>query len=357
MDNRTRFLKTLRFEAVDHPPLTAGGPWAATLARWRREGLPEGADLGEFLGLEPLPMRPVGVETLLHPPFRETVLEQCGDYVVKINARGVKERNYRDGSGMPEFLEYPIRGPADLTWLRERLDPDAGGRVRADWLDDARRMRRDGALVFCNGGMYFAFLNEHMGTERLMYAYFDCPDFVHAVNDRLCALCEKALAAVLPRFQLDYVGYHEDMAYKNGPMISPEMFGEFLAPYYRRVQATARPAGVDLHVMDSDGDIRKLIPLWLECGVNVFGPLEAAAGMDVVALRAEYGRAIGMLGGFDKRILAAGREEIRRELERLRPVIEGGGYICGCDHGVPPDVPFENYRCFVDGLKAIYGVR
>ena len=108
--------------------------------------------------------------------------------------------------------------------------------------------------------------------------------------------------------------------------------------------------------MDSDGDIRQLIPLWLECGVNLFVPLEVAAGMDVVALRAEYGKDVLMMGGFDKRILAAGRHEITRELERIRPVIEGGGYIPGCDHGIPHDVSFENYCCFIDGLKVIYGM-
>ena len=109
--------------------------------------------------------------------------------------------------------------------------------------------------------------------------------------------------------------------------------------------------------MDSDGDIRELIPLWLECGINCFLPLEVAAGMDVVKLRAQYGRDVLMIGGFDKRILAQDKQEIRQELERIRPVIEGGGYIPNCDHGVPHDVPFENVCFFVEYLKSIYGMR
>jgi len=357
MDNRTRFLKTMRFEPVDHPPLTAGEAWASTIARWRQEGLPEGVDLNEYFGLEDFAARPVGIETLLYPPFEEKIIEETGDYVVKINARGVKERNYKHGNSMPQHLEYPIKGPADLAWLRERLNPRQPGRVRQDWLAAARRMRDEGRLLFCNGGTYFAFLNEHMGTAALMPAYFDAPDFIHEVNDMLCTLCEHALNIVLPEFNLDYIGYHEDMAYKNGPLISPAMVREFMTPYYKRIARIADPHGIDIRWMDSDGDIRQLIPLWLECGINLFAPLEVAAGMDVVALRAEYGRSILMMGGFDKRILAAGKEEIRRELERIRPVIEGGGYIPGCDHAIPHDVSWENYCCFIEGLKTIYGMR
>jgi hypothetical protein len=128
VDNRTRFLKTMRFEAVDHPPVVNSGPWGQTLARWRQEGLPVGVGLDEYFGLEPLPMRPIGIETLLNPSFEEKVLEETGDYVVKINARGIKERNFRHGMSMPEFLDYPIHGPADLEWLRRKLDPADRGR-------------------------------------------------------------------------------------------------------------------------------------------------------------------------------------------------------------------------------------
>lgn len=355
MDNRTRFLKTLRFETVDHPPLLNSGPWGSTLERWHREGLPEGVSLDQYFGIEPVRFAGSGVETLFVPTFEERILEDKGDYVIKINNQGIKERNFRNGGSMPEFLEYPIKSADDLPWLLERLNPATPGRIRPDWLATAKQRRSEGAILFSNGGMYFAFLNEHMGTEALLYTYFDRPDFIHAVNDRLCRLCEFAMETVLPSFPLDYIGYHEDMAFKNGPLISPDLFREFMTPYYRRIQKLGHT--VDIHYMDSDGDIRQLIPLWLECGINVFAPLEVAAGMDVVALRKEYGKAVRMIGGFDKRILASTPDRVRKELERIRPVIEGGGYIPGCDHGVPPDVPFENYRCFINTLKAMYGVK
>jgi len=358
MNTRERYLKTMQFQPVDHPPLLPpGGPWGTTLQRWRQEGLPGDMGLTEFFELESLSMRHVGIETVVYPPFEEEVIEETGKFVIKVNHRGVKVKDFRDGVSMSEFLEYPIKGREDLDWLTQRLDWNAPGRVQPGWLEDARRRQEAGEVMFCNGGMYFGFLNEHMGTEQLMYAYFESPDLVHRVNEMLCSLCENALDTVLPEFQLDQLGYHEDMAYKTASIISPQMFREFMTPYYKRVTKIAYEHGIDLHVMDSDGNITELIPLWLECGINTVLPVEVAAGMDVVELRSRYGKELRMMGGFDKRILASTKEAIREEVERLRPVIEEGGYIPSCDHGVPHDVPFENYAYLVQLLKRLYGVQ
>ena len=353
-----RWMRFLHYQSVDRPPfLLPGGPWGTTLKRWHAEGLPRGVSLEEHFGTDPHRCRHVGIETQFYPAFTERIIEETPDFVIKIDSHGVKVRNFHDESSMAEHLEYPIKSRADLAWLKERLSWTTPGRVRVEWQDEARARRAAGGLSLCNGGTYFAFLNEHMGTDRLMFAYVDDPDFVHEVNELLCILCEQALRTCVPTGLVDYIGYHEDMAYKNGSLISPAMFREFMTPCYQRIRALTVPAGLDLHMMDSDGDIRQLIPLWLEVGINSFTPCEVAAGMDVVALRREYGQAITMLGGFDKRILASDRAAIKAEVERLRPVIEGGGYLCSCDHGVPHDVSFANYSYLVECLRTICGVR
>ncbi len=356
MDPRTRWLNTMHFKPVDRPPLCPGEPWPTTRQRWEQEGLSPGADLCDYFGTDRISGRHIGIETVLYPPFQEKILEEGGEYIVKINNHGIKVKNFKDEVSMPEFLDYPIKEPNDLQWLKEKLNPHTPGRIQADWLAKARSMQADKQLLFCNGGMYFGFLNEHMGTEALMYAYADSPGFINAVNELQCSCCEMALKTALPKIKLDFIGYHEDMAYKNGPLISPAMFREFMTPYYKRITRLTDPHGIDIHFMDSDGDIRKLIPLWLECGINMFTPMEVAAGMDVVAIRKEYGHTVMMTGGFDKRILATSKDAIRREVERLRPVIEDGGYIPGCDHGVPHDISLDNFRHFVECLRTVYGM-
>ena len=356
LNNRERFLKTMRFESVDHPPLMLPGPWPETLERWHQEGLPQGVDLYEYFDIEPFVRKPIDYHWLFYPLFEEKVLEKTDEFTVMIDKSGVKIKIFNDHVSMPEHIEYPIKGPESMEWLGERLNPHTPGRCDPQWLAKAQQVQQRGEILYANGGMYFGFLNEHMGTEQLLPMYYDAPEFIHQVNELLCRLSEVALETSLPKIKLDYIGYHEDMAYKNGPLISPAMVREFMMPYYKRVIAIARQHQIDLHWLDSDGDIRELIPLWLECGINIFIPLEVAAGMDVVELRAEYGKSVGMIGGFDKRILASDKKAIKAELERIRPVIEGGGYMPDCDHSVPTDVSWENICCYVETLKGMYGI-
>ncbi len=352
---RERFLRTMRYQTVDHPPLVIPNPWSSARKRWESEGLPVGISLYEYFELPEPKIKHLKIETVLNPQFEEVVLDKTDDYVIKINSNGVKEKNFIDGSSMPEFLEYPIKGRESLDWLREKLDPNSAGRISADWLEHAQQSREDGALLLLNGGMYFGFLNEHMGTESLLMTYFDDPEFIHEVNDLLCSCCEHALK--LAGNEVDLIGYHEDMAYKNGSMISPDMFQEFMTPYYQRIGKFARNSSIDLQMLDSDGNIWELIPLWLKHGINILCPMEVAAGMDVVALRKEFGHELRMIGGFDKRILAAGESKIESELERIRSVIEDGGYIPTIDHGTPPDVSFENVCHYVRCMKTLFGIK
>lgn len=346
----------MNFQTVDHPPLILpGGPFKVTRQRWEQEGLPHGAELSDYFETESMPARSLAIDTLLRPAFEEKFLEETGEFITKIDGHGVTCRNFRDETSMSEHLEYPIKTPEDIDWLRQRLDLDTPGRIAPDWLSQAHAWRKQHTLTYINGGMYFAFLNEHMGTERLLLTYYDHPSFIHEVNELQCRLCEQALNTALPHFRPDRVGYHEDMGYKNGSLISPALFRETMTPYYKRISAITRAYGIDHHLMDSDGDIRELIPLWLDCGINAFTPLEVAAGMDVVALRREYGQQIKMEGGFDKRILASTKAQIKQEFERLAPVIDGGGYLISCDHAVPHNVPFENFAYLVELMKTHYG--
>jgi uroporphyrinogen decarboxylase len=95
--------------------------------------------------------------------------------------------------------------------------------------------------------------------------------------------------------------------------------------------------------MDSDGYVGELIPIWIESGFDVCDPMEVAAHNDLVACRREFGHAIAFRGGVDKRAMAKGGEALRAEIERIAPIVADGGYVPGCDHGVPADVSWANY--------------
>ena len=107
--------------------------------------------------------------------------------------------------------------------------------------------------------------------------------------------------------------------------------------------------------LDSDGDVRRLVPLWLDAGFNVMHPMEAAAGMDVRETRRQYGTRLGFLGGIDKRALARGRRTIDAEvIPKVREMLDtGGGLIAEVDHGIPPDVSFADFCYYRELVRSL----
>ena len=107
-------------------------------------------------------------------------------------------------------------------------------------------------------------------------------------------------------------------------------------------------------MLDTDGDFRKMIPLYLEAGVNAFYPFEVQSDVDVLALRRQYPRAFAAIGGLDKRALPRGEAAIAREVDgKVPPMLESGGYVPMLDHSVPFDVPLRLFRYFVERVRGV----
>jgi uroporphyrinogen decarboxylase len=113
---------------------------------------------------------------------------------------------------------------------------------------------------------------------------------------------------------------------------------------------------VDVVIVDCDGDITQLAPHWLEAGVNTMFPIEIGTwGADPYYFRKKYGKEMLLIGGVDKHLLAGPLDGISREVERLAPLVEEGGYIPTPDHRVPPDVPLKHYIHYLNEAKRVWG--
>ncbi len=189
MTERERFLKTMKYQPVDHPPIFIPGPWPLTRKIWEKQGLPQNVSLNEYFEISETNFESIAFDTLIYPPFEEKILEETDRFIIKINTRGVKEKNFKDDSSMPEWLEYPIKGRESLEWIREKLNPDNPKRLDPNWLEKAKKAKENGSILFLNGGEYFGFLNEHIGTEKLLTMYFDDPEIIHEINDLQCRCC------------------------------------------------------------------------------------------------------------------------------------------------------------------------
>jgi uroporphyrinogen decarboxylase len=137
----------------------------------------------------------------------------------------------------------------------------------------------------------------------------------------------------------------DDYATNENLIFSPAMFREFIKPCLRTVIGTIRKIQPDIKIMlHSDGAIADLIPEFIDLGVDVLHPLEPVSGLDVPAVKREYGQEIAFLGGIDiSRAMPGSISDVRRDVDRcLAALADGGGYILSPSNHLQQDVPPEN---------------
>ena len=353
MTSRERYLRVMRYGDFDRVPYIGGmGPWPETVERWKREGYdpqnppPFPTDRFEFRGGWFFPT----------PPFERRVIEEDAETVLYVNHEGILMRERRDQpySSMPQFVRFPVQTREGFrAFWKARMQPDMAARLGAGWREELRAQRkRDYPFIIISDrwGGFFGPLRNMTGVERLCELFYDDPALVEEMMDAVADFIIAMMGQVLDETDVDGYGFWEDMAYKTGPLISPQMVRGFMLPRYRRVVEFVRSRGVEFVLLDSDGDISSLIPVWLDAGINIIYPFEVQAGMDVVEVRRRYGRDLRLWYGIDKRALARGHEAIDAELARVEPLMREGGYIPAPDHSLPPDVPFPNYCYYMDRL-------
>ncbi|MBM3498646.1 MAG: hypothetical protein FJX74_08225 [Armatimonadetes bacterium] len=354
MSFREAFRAIMNFERADFLPQFEWGYWPATLERWRREGLPEGVQPWEHFGLTWYEHAPVNMG--LWPHFETELLRDEGETFVQRQWDGVIVRRRKDELSMPQWLEFPVKTRRDWDAVVERLDPHSPERYPADWPQRIEAWRtRDHLLTCgcCEVG-FFGWARALMGVENLLLAYHDDPALLHAMNRHHLDFLRTAMERELQEVEFDFAFIWEDMAYKSGPLIGPAMVREFMLPYYRELFDFLRAHGIRLILLDSDGDITQLIPLFTEVGVDGLLPFEVAAGHDVRRVREAHPR-LRILGGIDKRALALGRDAIDAELEAKLPfMFTRGGYLPSADHHIPPDVSLEAFAYYVERCRGMY---
>jgi uroporphyrinogen decarboxylase len=390
LNERERFLATMAFEPVDRVPLWEYDYWGETLRVWRAQGAPLQIGMTEGVNpqvekqkkgvwnpfssylLPPLVIEPgvsagfqmdsglrrVPLNAFISPTFEYQVLKVKGDEIISRDERGHIRRDLRGQDGVSNIIKPLVADREDWERVKaERLQLSIVGRLPPDWPQLKEDFRsRDYPLAI---GGHSALAGFHvparylMSTEGLLYGLHDQPELVKDIIDHLADLQLYLFDQVLGQIDVDLGFACEDLAYKTGPFISPAMFRHFILPSYKRLTGLLRDHGVNIMIIDSDGDNWDLIPLFMEGGVTGMGPMEVAAGMDVVRLRKAFPH-LQIIGGIDKRKLAAGKPTIDEELGAKVPyVLPTGGYIPCCDHGVPPDVSWENFCYYRDKLEKL----
>ena len=391
MTSRECFLKTLDFGSPDRLWMRGFAfIWPETCIQWRGQGY-EGPDLG-WHG-EGLPER-FGLDQLLRvdpwygpvPEFDYQLIEEDERTKLYINHEGILLREFKENSdtSMPQFVKFPVETREEFErFAAERLTLNAELRFPPSWKeqvssgqlhsvaggantkaiqfeDEAKGLHSvsnvEPRLCWADRwGGFFGPLRNLMGLENLCYAFLCDPALIERMMEERAEAIIQITAEVLKHTRFEVFWYWEDMAFNHSSLIDPKMFRQFALPHYRRVNDWLRSQGIRHIGLDSDGDISGLIPVWLESGVDMLWPFEVQSKMDVIAIRQRYGHDLILMGGIDKRKLRYGGEVMQREIDRVMPLIEDGGYIPEVDHSIPPDVSWPHFIEYIEYLKLRMG--
>jgi len=344
----------MSYEPVDRLPVLALEPFEpSALARWRREGLPEGADPVDFLGMSRLVHVPCNLDPI--PAYEPTIVAEHKDSYDQVSAMGAIVRHRRDDPEMfYGHIDHPVKTPQDWEQYRRRFEPDTPGRVPADWAAEAGRFNdSEDPVGICLFPFFFRFGFYAMGMERFLTALYDMPDVIHGMFECVSRLAMAAIELVPSDMRIDFALFAEDLAGKNGPLISPQTYAKFWHPHQDPIIEMLKDHDVPVVCQWSSGRFQELLPGMLAHGFNCAWPLEAIAGMDSLALRRAFGPSLRLAGNIPKEAVIAGPQAIDREIDRLMPLIEEGGFIPALDDMASPDMPFAHYRCLIERLQAV----
>ncbi|MBI3990930.1 MAG: hypothetical protein HY350_02155 [Candidatus Omnitrophica bacterium] len=347
---RERLVKYLLGGTVDRIPfMPFWGPWRDTAIRWKNEGMEKDNDWYDLFGFDPL-LHTIPVNYGIWPYFEKKVLIDEGETIVHINEYGVMVRDRKQFDSMPQFIEHPVKDRG--SWERfkhEHLQLDAPGRFPDNWPKLVREYaNRDYPLVLgaypFNG--FFGTIRWFMGDEEMLIAMIEDSQFVYDINEYLCGLWHAIWERIFTEVHPDIIFFWEDMAGRQGSLISPVMFRKFMAPFYLRMIRLVHKYRIPIIMVDSDGFVEDLAPLFWEVGVNCLLPWEVQAGnrLDMVRQKCPH---MAFMGGMDKRAMAKGPGAIDAEIKRIHGLLSLGRFVPFPDHAIPPDVSWANYKYFI----------
>lgn len=387
MTPRERFKAICNFERCNDPFLWGVASWNEALDRWKSEGMPvnnldnmQEVNMllkGRMDEIESLPLKGAifGMGKCGNPPwvvaidplFERKVIEDDGIHITQVDYDGsIVRRNKSHDDTIPQTLEYPVKDRTTWEDYKRRLDPHSPGRWPVGWelmtndklgfpiLPEYERQsweRRNFPLGMNLLSVYGNPRN-YMGVINLSLAIYDNMKLVEEMMDHQAYLSYEMIKKVFDAgITLDWAWIWEDMCYNKGPLVSPEFVRKYMVPRYQKVVDLLRDNGVEVIIVDCDGNIEELLPIWIDCGINASYPFECAAGMDARKVRKKFGKNLIITGNIDKRALAKGKREIDQELEKVRELIAFGGYFPSVDHHIPPDVPYENLVYMINEIR------
>lgn len=354
---REAYINLMTFGPVERPMFVElFGPLIGLEEEWLAQGASQGEiDMVAF-DWDYVPVVRCGGNTGLYGGQPRVVLEETDQYLIERDELGRTMKMFNGVSTLPLPLDFPVTDMA--SWLKVK-PLYTFQEERIDWaaVEAAKAAQAQGALVVGNIPGAFDMPRQLMGAEAACFCYYDQPELMRDMLETFTETACRVFERITEHLVIDQLSVHEDLAGKTGPLAGPRQIREFFQPYFRPVWDLLSGRGTRLFDIDTDGNVEAILDELLACGINSMHPMEAAAGMDIVALRRNYGERLAMRGGIDKFVLKQGKGAIRQELEyKMQPLMCQGGCVFGLDHRIVNGTPLDHYRYYVDLGREILGL-
>jgi len=314
MSSRKRFSETMGYGRPDRVPYFEEGIRKDVLKAWRTQGLAKDADLA----------------TLFPSDLRERIevdLEPRPKLIAKLDKI------------------------ADLKKFQRRLNPADKKRLPNRWSKRVRgwKSREHVLMLHVHRGFFLTMgVRNWRSFTDVMTLLMDQPDVVRKRMKFQGEFAAQLTDRILQEVKIDAVVFSEPIGGNDRPLISPQMYEEFVLSNYKPVLDVLHRHHVETVCFQTFANARILIPGILKWGFNCLWACEVNIdAMDYRSLRKEFGRDLRLIGGIDLDALRKDKAAIRQEIEeKVPPLIADGGFIPLADGRVRADVPFENYAYY-----------
>lgn len=374
MTIRENILAILNYEKYDQMPVTFFGYWDETIQKWGREGYITKEEAEGYVrwdnesDIHKSIMKRLGfdfnwdgafrhgVNMGLFPEFERKVIEEKpdgsrvvrnGDGLLILEKPGVECIPAEIGTSFVDRTSWEELYLPKLKW-----DPK---RINENYLKTLTTVENREVPVGMEVGSMIGMFRNWLGVTELSYLYADDEELYIEILDTIAELAYKGVETILQMgAKLDMALFWEDITFNHGPLVSPQVFEEHIAPNYKKITDLLKTHGIRNIFVDSDGCIDLLIPMWLKNGVNTMFPIEVGNwNSNILPWREKYGKELRGVGGMNKNVLSMDYKAVDQEIERLKPLIELGGYIPCLDHLIAPDAKFENIQYYCDRMHQL----
>lgn len=371
MTNKERTLNILHFKPADRLPAVHFGYWKELLLEWAEMGILTKEEalnfkwntkaeekLNKLIGWDFGWDRTFGSQYIkLSPQFEEKVIETLPDGTLRVqNSLGLIERIRPGVTSIPAEDDYILKSRKDFEQLYLPKMQFTKDRIDFKALEQFDKNRDPDIPYGIRVGSILGDIRDMTSVVGMSYLMYDEDETLFAdIVDTYADMqynCVKAILETGVRF--DFAHFWEDICFKNGPLISPQIFDELCAKHYKKRTDLLRQYGIDIVSLDCDGVIEKLMPTWVDNGVNTMNPIEVGVwGDQFEAARNRFGNRVLGVGGMDKRVFLADKSAVDKELERLRRLVALGGFIPCPDHRLMPGTKIELVQYYAEEIKKI----